>query len=472
MTGFAGAGLAGATLLPGCTTGTAATNSNLDHIREQASRQYSQQFNMHGFTAPALDVVRVGVTGVGNRGSGTVRRLASIEGVEIKVINDVREERVKQSIETISATQNPDGYYRDEDDWKRMCERDDIDLIAIQTPWELHAEQAVYAMNHGKHVYIELPAANTVEECWQLVEASERNQKHCVQMSGSCHGGMSGVILNMARAGVLGDIIHGEGGYLHDLTYSHNFRKEVYYNMWRLNENIGRHGNLYPQHALVPIMQMMDINYGDRFDYLVSMQSDDFNSNRRAKELAEEDDFWQEYVDRDYRGNMNSTQIRTVGGKTIVMQHDVSTPRPGIRFHCLQGSKGTYLARPGRLGFDYGGWIPQEEYDALVEENTPRITEVFNELREQAQTERAAHGYANVSPTDWRLIDCLHNGIPVEMDVYDAAASSVITPLSEWSVANRSNSIDVPDFTNGAWETNERGMNVNLESGGGTTQLI
>src|SRR5690625_1243468 len=185
MSGLAGVGLTGASLLAGCSTASGETSTNLDHIRQQASRKYSQQFNMHGYAAPALDVVRVGVTGVGNRGSGTVRRLASIEGVEIKVINDVREERVKQAIETVSFNQSPEGYYRDENDWRRMCERDDIDVIAIQTPWELHAEQAVYAMEHGKHVYIELPAANTVEECWQLVETSERTRQHLIQMSGS-----------------------------------------------------------------------------------------------------------------------------------------------------------------------------------------------------------------------------------------------------------------------------------------------
>ncbi|MEX0679948.1 MAG: Gfo/Idh/MocA family oxidoreductase [Balneolales bacterium] len=472
MTGVVGAGLTGAGMLPGCTSKPGETNTNLSHIREQASKQHTQTFNMKGYAAPALDIVRVGITGVGNRGSGTVRRLASIQGVEIKAINDVREEQVNAAIESVSATQNPEGYYRDENDWMRMCERDDIDLIAICTPWSLHAEQAIYAMEHGKHVYCELPAAYTVDDCWQLVETSERTKQQYMQMSGSCHGGVSAAILNMARNNVLGEIIHGEGGYIHDLTDSHLFRKEVYYSMWRLHENIGRHGNLYPQHALVPMMQLMDINYGDRFDYLVSMQTNDFNHNRRAKELAEEDDFWQQFVDQDFRGNMNNTLIRTIQGRSILIQHDVSTPRPGIRFNLIQGSKGTYHARPDRIGFDYGGWVSQEEYDQLIEEYTPEITKRFQELMERARTERVGHSYGFVNPTDWRLIDCLHNGIPTEMDVYDAAVSSVVIPLSEWSVANRSSAIDVPDFTNGAWERNHRGMNVNLETGGGTTLLV
>lgn len=473
MTGMAGLGLTGAGLISGCSTGSAETGSKLDHIRQQAARGHRQIFNMHGYAAPKLDVVRVGVTGVGNRGMGTVRRLASIEGVEIKVINDVREERVKQAIETVSFNQNPEGYYRDENDWRRMCERDDIDLIAIQTPWDLHVEQALYAMENGKHVYVELPSAQSVEECWQLVETSERTRQHLMQMSGSCHGGVAAAILNMARNGVLGEIMHGEGGYIHDLTDSHMFRKEVYYNMWRLNENLERHGNLYPQHALVPMMQMMDINYGDRFDYLVSMQTADFNSRQRAMELAEEDDFWREFTGREFRGNMNNTLIRTVKGKSILIQHDVSTPRPGIRFNLIQGSKGTYMARPDRIGFSYrDGWISRDEYNKLIEEYKPEISRRFEELRERARTENIGHSYGNVSPTDWRLIDCLRNGIPLEMDVYDAVTSSSVIPLSEWSVANRSAPIDVPDFTNGAWESNERGMHVNLETGGGNTRLV
>lgn len=436
--------------------------------------EYKQRFNMHGYSAPALDVVRVGVTGVGNRGSGTVRRLASLEGVEIKAINDLEADRVNAAIESISDTHSPDGYNRDENDWKRMCERDDIDLIAIQTPWELHVDQCVYAMEHGKHVYVELPAAQTIEGCWRLVETSEKTRKHCIQMSASCHGGIQATVLNMVRNGVFGEILHGEGAYIHDLMNDYNFTKEMYHSMWRLNENIDRHGNLYPQHGLVPVAQMMDLNYGDQMDYLVSMSTNDFMMGQRAKELAEEDDFWKPYVGRDYRGNLNTSIIRTHKGKTIMLQHDVTTPRPAVRFDLISGTKGTFKARPNRIGFSYDeGWISQEEFDALVEEHTPEINKRFNELMEQAIAPgRIQRSYARVNATDWRLIDCLRNGLPVEMDVYDAALTSAVIPLSEWSVANRSNSVTVPDFTNGSWKTNKRGMDVQLENGGGTTRIL
>ncbi len=462
--GVAGMGLMGGVL----------SSPRQDGGDEPFTKKYKQRFNMHGYSAPALDVVRVGLTGIGNRGSGTVRRLASLEGVEIKAINDLEEERVNAAIESISDTHSPDGYYRDENDWKRMCERDDIDLIAIQTPWELHADQCVYAMEHGKHVYVELTAAQTIEDCWRLVETSEKTRQHCVQMSASCHGGIQATVLNMVRNGVFGEILHGEGAYIHDLMNNYNFTKDMYHSMWRLNENIDRHGNLYPQHGLVPVAQMMDLNYGDQMDYMVSMSTNDFMMGRRAKELAENDDFWKPYVGRDYRGNLNTSIIRTHKGKTIMLQHDVTTPRPAVRFDLISGTKGTFKARPSRIGFSYDeGWISQEEFDALAEEYTPKINKRFNELMEQAnEPGRAQRSYARVNATDWRLIDCLRNGLPVEMDVYDAALTSAVIPLSEWSVANRSNSVSVPDFTDGAWKTNKRGMDVQLESGGGTTRVL
>lgn len=473
LTGLGSLGLFGSSGLFGCSTKE--EKETMAQANGPVPRDYKQQFNMHGYAAPALETVRMGITGLGNRGSGTVMRFASIEGVEIVALSDLEEDRVDSAIKSIEGTNNnPDRYFGGEDEWKKMCERDDIDLIAIATPWHLHTDQAVFAMEHGKHVYTELPAAQTIDECWRLVETSEKTKRHCVQMSGSSHEGTSAIILNMIRQGLFGEVIHGEGGYIHDLMNTHNFNKTMYHNMWRLNENIDRHGNLYPQHALTPMAQMMDLNYGDQMSYLVSMSTNDFQMGEKARELAAEDEFWASYVGKDYRGNMNSTLIRTHKGKTLLVQHDVTTPRPGIRFNIIQGTKATYHARPGRIGFSYyDDWVPQEEYDKLIEEYTPEITKRFNQMIKEAQRPgRADRSYERVNATDWRLIDCLRNGLPVEMDVYDAALTSAVIPLSEWSVANKSAPIDVPDFTAGAWKTNKRGMDVALSSGGGNTKIL
>ena len=433
--------------------------------------EHRQRFNMRGYAAPALDVVRVGVMGLGNRGSGTVRRLASLEGVEIIALCDVRPERVDASVEEISNHHSPATYSDGYDDWKRMVERDDLDLIAIATPWEGHAEQALFAMEHDKHVYVELPAAQTMKECWQLVETSERTRKHCVQVSRSCHRPDLSFVLKMARSGLLGELIHAEGHYIHDLLLSHNFNKEMFYNMWRLKENTGRQGNLYPSHGLVPIMQMMDINCGDKMEYLVSVSSNDFMMAETAERLAEEDDFFEQFTGKQYRGNINSSIIKTKKGRTIMLQHDVTSPRPGARFDLISGTEGIYAVGPNRFARDHDGWVDQQELEALIEEYTPALTRRFNELERESQRERADRGYARVAPLDWRLIDCLRNGLPMEMDVYDAALSTSIIPLTEWSVANRSHPVWVPDFTSGAWETNKRGMDIDIKEGG-TTRIL
>lgn len=429
-------------------------------------------FNMHGYNAPALDTVGVAIIGLGNRGTGTTRRLASIEGVEIRALCDLEPDRVERAKEILSDTHHtPDGYSGGEDEWKKACERDDVDLVAIVTPWHLHTVQCVYAMENGKHAYTELPAANTIDECWELVETSERTKMHCVQMSSSCHGGNQAVLLNMVRNGVFGKLIHAEGAYIHDLLNDYNFTKHMYHNMWRLNENIGRHGSLYPQHGFIPISQMMDLNYGDTVEHLVSVSSNDFMMGKRAKELAAEDSYWEQYVGKDYRGNMNVTTMKTAKGKTIVIQHDVTSPRPRPQQPLLSGTKGFYVN--GRFATDHSRYFSDEEFQELVDQYTPEITKIFDGAVQRARnTERAGHSYFNVTATDWRLIDSLRNGIPVEIDVYDAALSSAVTPLSEWSVANRFNSVRVPDFTSGTWKTNERGMDINLENGGGTTGIL
>lgn len=440
---------------------------------------------MHGFAAPALDTVRVGLIGIGARGSGTVRRLASIEGVEIKALCDIVPERVKAATESIKQfpQHNPAFYTDGQDAWKKVCERDDIDLIYIATPWNLHAPIALFAMEHDKHVYTEIPAASTIEDCWRLVETSERTRKHCALLASSCHSGASAVTLNMVRQGFFGDLIHGEGNYVHDRVSDRNRWKRdeennhwFGYRPWRLDENMGRHGNLYPHHGLCPVAQMMDLNYGDQMDYLVSVSSNDFTMGAMMEELAADDDYYKPYVGQDFRGNMNVTVIRTKKGRTIMLQHDISSPRPGSRFQLISGTKGIYrhYPTPARIASGHDGWYSEEEYDSLVKEYTPTMTKRFNELVVQAADEERneLRSYARVEAIDWRLIDCLRNGLPLEMDVYDAALWSSVIPLTEWSVANRSNSVSVPDFTAGAWQTNERGMDVDLQKGGATTKLI
>lgn len=459
MSGLAGVGMAG--------MGLSACSSGNTLPTPPFQQPHTQRFNMSGYAAPALDTVRVGVIGLGNRGSGALRRLSRIEGVQITALSDIRPDRVQWGTDFLAPSgHSPVGYSDGPEDWKRLCESDNVDLVYICTPWELHAPNAIYAMENDKHAATEIPAAQTLEDCWKLVETSERTRKHCMMLENVCYDFFEMMTLKMAREGFFGDIVHGEGAYIHDLL-GLNFSKTVYQGMWRLEENSLRDGNLYPMHGLGSIAQIMNINYGDQMTHLVSMSSNDFQMGRRAEELAEQDDFWKPYVGRPYRGNMNTSIIRTQNGATIMLQHDVTSPRPYSRIHIVSGTKGfaQKYPEPARISTGHN-WVSEEEQRALEQQYTPEITRRVGDMAREI----GGHGGMDTM-MDWRMIDCLRNGLPLDMDVYDAAGWSVIIPLSEWSVANGSMPVDIPDFTAGAWRTNQPLMDIDLVHGG-TTRLI
>ncbi|WP_423128131.1 Gfo/Idh/MocA family protein [Gaoshiqia sp. Z1-71] len=446
-------------------TGVPAWSAEAERNRKPTGKKAGQSFNMCNYTAPKLSVVRVGFIGLGMRGPGAVVRMSHIAGVEIKALCDIRENLVKACQKHLTKAGLPEAeeYFGTEDSWKALCERDDIDLVYICTPWHLHTPMAVYAMQQGKHVAVEVPAAVTLDEAWELVETSEKTRRHCMMLENCCYDFFELLTINMARQGLFGELVHGEGAYIHNLL-DLNFDKNGYYNMWRLKENY-RDGNLYPTHGLGPVCQAMNINRGDKMDYLVSMASNDFQMAAHARELAAGDSFYSEFAGKSYRGNMNTTVIKTHQGKTIMVQHDVTSTRPYSRIHLLSGTKGMACKWPDPARISFGhGWLNDEEFKKLEQEYTPEIVRKVGEMAKKV----GGHGGMDFM-MDWRLIDCLRNGLPLDQDVYDAALWSAIAPLTEWSVANRSNSVDVPDFTRGAWQQNAP-LNLTLE-GGGTTEV-
>lgn len=427
---------------------------------------HNQRFNMSGYAAPKLEKVRIGFIGLGSRGPGAVERMSYIDGIEIVALCDVFQDRVEKCEKLLENHGLPraKSYSGSKEIWKVMCEVQDIDLIYICTPWSWHTPMAVYAMENGKHAVTEVPAAKTIEECWQLVETSERTKKHCMMLENCCYDFFELLTLNMARQGYFGEIIHGEGAYIHNLL-DYNFDKNGYAEMWRLKENASRNGNLYPTHGLGPICQIMDINRGDQMEYLVSMQSTDFQMSSKAKELASEDDFFNEFVGKSYRGNMNTTAVKTYKGRTIMIQHDITSPRPYSRIHLVSGTKGIACKWPEPERVSKGHeWLNKEELEKLYNEFTPEIIKKVGKMAKQV----GGHGGMDFI-MDWRLIDCLRNGLPLDQDVYDAALWSSIAPLSEISVANRSKSVDIPDFTCGSWKANKP-VCLTLD-GGGTTGI-
>ena len=434
--------------------------ANTKKISEQ---KHKQRFNMCGYAAPKLEKVRVGFIGMGGRGVSNMSSMLSVEGVECKALCDKLMDRVDVSQKILSKKGLPVAisYGGSEDIWKELCKSPDLDLILIAVPrGPLHAEMAIFAMENGKHVGVEVPAASTLEEAWKLVETSERTKKHCMMLENCCYDFYELLTLNMARQGFFGELVHADAGYMH---HQQQFRKGEEKWLWRARESQHQDANNYPTHGLGPVCQAMNINRGDRMVLMTSMSSNDFMMGKMASELAKKDSFYEEFDTNSYRGNMNTSTIRTQNGKTIMLQFDTTSPRPYSRIHMLSGTKGICqkYPLPGRIA-QGDVWFGDEEMKELTEKYTPEIVKQIGKLAKKA----GGHGGMDFLMF-WRLIDCLRNGIPLEQDVYDAAAWSSIIPLSKWSVANESNSIEIPDFTCGSYKTNTP-LDITMSKGGNT----
>ncbi|WP_437920484.1 Gfo/Idh/MocA family protein [Sphingobacterium sp. LRF_L2] len=422
----------------------------------------TETFNMCNYAAPKIHKVKVAVIGLGMRGPDAVERLSYIEGCEIIALCDKYPERVEKAQKIlIDQGLKPAASYVGEDGWKSLLKDESADLVYICTPWDYHAPMSIAAMKAGKHVACEVPIALNIKDCWAVVKTSEVTKKHCMMLENCCYDFFEMLTLNMVRQGLFGELVHAEGAYIHDLL-DLNFSKNGYENMWRLRENSKLNGNLYPTHGLGPIAQCLNINRGDKMDHLVSMSSDDFMMEKKAEDLAQNDSFFRQFTGKKYRGNMNTTLIRTAKGKTIMLQHDVTSPRPYSRLHTLSGTKGFAQKYPiENIAFGHH-FVKQEELKALYEQYTPELAKYIGERAKEV----GGHGGMDFM-MDWRLIDCLRNGLPLDQDVYDAASWSCIVPLSGESVANKSKTVSIPDFTNGAWRHNSP-VDITLKGGGNT----
>jgi hypothetical protein len=398
------------------------------------------------FATPPIDRVRVGFVGVGGMGSAHVRNYLKIDNVEIKAVCDIVPEKIARIQEwvTEASQPRPTGYSRGDTDFVRMCENEDLDLVFTATPWRWHVPVCLAAMKNGKHAATEVPAATTLDECWQLVETAEKFSKHCIMMENCCYDRPEMMVLNMVRQGLFGEILHGECGYLHDLRgIKFSTGGE---GLWRREHAIKRNANLYPTHGLGPIAQCMNINRGDRFDYLVSMSGPSRGLQLWQEERLAPDDPRRE--EKYILGDINLALIKTVKGRTIYLVHDTNLPRPYSRINMLQGTRGLFSGYPDRIHIE--GRSPQHKWEEAADYFPEFEHPLWKKLREDAKG--AGHGGMDYIE-DYRLIQCLRRGEPLDMNVYDAAAWSAITEATERSVVNRSRPVNIPDFTRGGWKT-------------------
>ncbi len=440
-----------------CTPATE-KSSNRCLIQTQIPERPAGQKDVLGLVAEKIDTVRVGFIGLGMRGPGAVQRFTHIPGTKVVALCDQHEERVEkaQGILERAGLPRAASYSGSKDVWKELCERDDIDLVYIATDWKHHAPMMVYAMEQGKHVACEVPAAMTLDEIWKVVNTAERTQKHCMQLENCVYDYFELTTLNMAQHGLFGEVLHTEGAYIHQLEDFWN----TYEGDWRMQYNKEFRGDVYATHGMGPAAQALDIHRGDKLNTLVAM---DTKAVSIPEYLIEK-----RGVDRDSaymfaNGQHTMTMIRTEKGKTIQIQHDVASPRPYSRMYQVSGTKGfankyptqgyalqgDVLAEgdlPDHENLSAHNYVSNEVRDALMDKYKHRI---HRELEEKAK-EVGGHGGMDFI-MDYRLVYCLRNGLPLDMDVYDLAEWCSLAELSRISIENNSSAVEVPDFTRGNW---------------------
>ncbi len=398
------------------------------------------------FAAPPIETVKIAYVGIGGQGSSHVRNLLKVPGCRITAVCDIRTERTDWATKAITDAGHPAPavYARGPRDFERLCETESVDLVYNATPWEWHVPIMLSAMKNGKHTATEVPAAMTLEDCWALVDAAEKYRKHCVMMENCNYDRPEMMVYNMVRQGLFGEILHAEGGYLHDLrSIKFADRGE---GLWRRAWAAKLNANLYPTHGLGPVANCLDINRGDRFDHLVSMSGPSRGlQDWAASHLPDDSPKRQEkYV----LGDVNVSLIKTTRGRTIVVQHCTNLPRPYSRIHIVQGTKGLFQGYPNRLYIEGRG--TEDKWQDMAEVMDQFDHPLWKEISTAA--EGAGHGGMDYIE-DYRLIKCLREGQPTDMNVYDAASLSAVVHLSAQSVSRRAAPVDFPDFTRGRWKT-------------------
>ena len=382
-----------------------------------------------------MEKVRIGFIGVGARGIRAVERMMNIEGTEVIAVCDFIEANISSAVAMVEK------YGGDtplallgEEGWKELCERADIDLIYISTDWVSHANIAIYALEREKHVALEVPAAMSVEDCWRLVDAAERAQRHCMMLENCCYDEFELATLNMVQQGIFGDLMHAEASYIHDLRerISLNDNGHRLWKNWQVEYMATHIGNFYPTHGLGPVALALGIHRGDRMKSLVSVSS---------KAIGEAEEF---------RGTMNTSVIKTERGRTILLQHGIALPRPYSRHFLLSGTKGYVQKYPA----PYMAFAP-DTTDVLSGERCLALAEQYKHPFVSQYKERGVE----ICGTRWidylmdsRLIYCLRNGLPLDMDVYDAAEWSSLVELTEQSAQMGGTPVEIPDFTRGEWD--------------------
>ena len=425
-----------------------------------------QSHYMGDYSAPKIDHIRAAFIGVGARGGYHMSFFAQLDNTEVVAISDLYEDNVhkwKNKAEEIGKGNrhtNVKGYYGDENLWKTMLREVKPDVVFISTNWHNHAPMAIESMNQGAHAFVEVPIAVTIQEMWDIVDTSERTQKHCMMMENVNYSRVELMYLNMCRQGVIGDILHGEAAYIHELRWQME-EQERGTGSWRTHHYAKRNGNLYPTHGLGPVAQYMNLGRGDdTFQAITSFSTPALGRADYASKNYGDSHKWNQL---NYKGgDLNTSIIKTHLGRTIMIQWDETSPRPYSRHNLIQGTKGTLAGFPTRVAFEGGvpgvtdnhhRWAQGEDLEAIYEKYDHPLYKRLNE-----STKDSGHGGMD-GMMMYRIVECLHQGTPLDQNVYEGCLWSAVAPLSERSVASGGSPQQFPDFTRGNWaETQPLGI--------------
>ncbi|MDA8644296.1 Gfo/Idh/MocA family oxidoreductase [Flavobacteriaceae bacterium] len=426
---------------------------------EENEKRPSEGTYMGDFAAPKLDTVRIALIGVGARGTGHAKQLAAIEGTEIVAIADLYEDWVDRSVTNCKEAgngrhQNIARYFGDENQWKLMLKNEKPDAVIIATNWNNHALMAIESMKQGAHAFVEVPVAVSLPEMWEIIDTSEKTKKHCMMMENVNYGREELLYLNLCRKGMLGELLHAEAAYIHELRFQME-EQERGTGSWRTPHYAKRNGNLYPTHGLGPVAQYMNLGRTeDQFASLVSFSSPARGRNLYAEKNYPSDHKWNAL---DYQGgDINTSIIKTHLGRTIMIQWDETSPRPYTRHNLIQGTKGALAGFPTRIAFEGGvpgvtdshhRWAEGEQLEAIFEQHEHPMYKRLGALSKKM----GGHGGMDFMML-YRIVECLRNGMPLDQNIYEGCLWSAVSPLSELSVAQGGMPQKFPDFTRGSWK--------------------
>ena len=422
-----------------------------------------------GLACAPLESVNVGVIGLGMRGPGAVFRLSAIPGVRVAALCDIYKDRVTNITKWLTDRKfaAPKQYSGSTEVWKKLVEDPEVNLVYVTSSWQEHVNMVMYAMECGKHVVCEVPMVFSVEECWKIIAKAEEKRVHCMLLENCCYGQNEMLALNMVRQGILGTLVHGEGAYIHDLR-GLQFGDGSYESYWRLKWNAQHTGNPYATHGLGPICQYMNVGRGDQMKYLTAVNSGCFGFPEYVKTqeerlnrlvgISRNNPYTNRYgmsIEQALRGpwkqgDMSTAIIKTEMGRTIMVQHDTTSPRPYSRLNLISGTKGILKDYPLEIALEPNahGWLRGKAREDLIAKYNHPLWRDSGKLAQKM----GGHGGMDFL-MDLRLCYCLQNGLPLDINVYESCQWSVLAELTEISAINEGMPVEVPDFTRGAWKT-------------------